>query len=73
MLSLIFIDEIVREQVKFSKPGSVSRARWMAKAIYRLKIFLLRDVFHSTASELIAIRKNRTFILVLYLKAWLHS
>ena len=73
LLSLIFIDKIPREQVKFSKSGSVSRAHWMAKAIYCLKIYLFRDVFHLTLTELTAIRKICTFILVVYLKTWFEA
>lgn len=44
-LCLIFIGKVPCENVKFYKPGAVSRARWMARAIYCLKIFLFQVKF----------------------------
>lgn len=73
LLSLIFIGKIPREKVKFFKPGSVSRARWMAKAIYCLKLFLFRDVFRLTAPEMSAIREICAFVLIVYLEAWFEA
>ena len=36
----------------FKIPGAMHRARWMAKAIYVLKIYLFRDEFPLVASEM---------------------
>lgn len=45
-LVLIFFGEPC--STKFAKPGAISRARWMAKAIYCLKIYLFRNEFSLT-------------------------
>lgn len=53
-----------------SKPGAYHRARWMAKLIYALKIFLFRGQFKLTK----AVEKNLArfvlFIATLYVPAW---
>lgn len=47
-LSLLFLGETI-ENYNIIKPGAFSRARWMAKIIYCMKIFLLRDHFKLTS------------------------
>ena len=37
--------------VKFRAPGAVHQARWMAKAIYCLKIYMFQEQFPLTAAE----------------------
>lgn len=44
-LVLIFVGEIPPGGIRFHAPGSVSRARWMARAIYSLKVWLFREQF----------------------------
>lgn len=70
LLSLIFIGKLPEERVKFYKPGGVSRARWMARAIYCLKIFLFRDQISLSKNEESAIRQICIFIVLIYIKAW---
>lgn len=57
-------------EISFRAPGAFHHARWMAKAIYCLKIYLFRDQFHLTARELNGIRDVCQFIVRLYVKAW---
>lgn len=57
-------------KVPVRAPGAVHHARWMAKAIYCLKIFLYRDQFHLTVSEETSILQLCIFIVKLYIKAW---
>ena len=68
----IFINKVLipKEKVKFYKPRSVSRARWMTKAIYCLKIFAFQDQFSLTAREKTAITETCLFIVSVYLEAW---
>lgn len=54
----------------FHLPGPVHHARWMAKAIYCLKIFLFREHFKLTAREFNGIREVCVFIIRHYLKLW---
>lgn len=50
-LCLIFMGVVPQHEVKFRKPGAYHRARWMAKAIYCLKMYMFRDVFNLSLSE----------------------
>jgi len=42
-LSLIFLEDGTVKDFKIRRPGTLHRARWMAKLIYSLKIFLFRS------------------------------
>jgi hypothetical protein len=58
----------------FRKPGAIHRARWMAKAIYTMKVELLLDDYESviqlTARELQAIQRFNRFVVKVYLQSW---
>ena len=62
-----------QEKISFKRPGAVHHARWMAKAIYSLKIYLFRDEFELSQKELNGLRHLCIFIVTLYLKAWYSS
>lgn len=51
-------------------PGSVSRARWMAKIIYILKIYLFRAQFNLTDEQLVDIRRFICFVTKIYIYHW---
>jgi len=59
--------------IHFSPPGAYHRARWMAKGIYCLKIYLFREQFKLTSQELQALRRDCLFNLTIYVKAWLSA
>lgn len=52
-------------------PGGMHHARWIAKAIYALKIWLFQKQFKLTAREEKGIRSICIFVVVVYLKAWI--
>ncbi|XP_044591358.1 uncharacterized protein LOC123269562 [Cotesia glomerata] len=72
-LSLIFLGVVPQDKVCFKYPGVIHHARWMAKAIYSLKIFIFRDEFGLTAKELNNLRQICIFTIMVYLKAWFSS
>lgn len=53
------------ESFTFRGPGAISQARWMAKAIYILKICLFRSEFCRNAQQANAIRDLSIFIVCL--------
>lgn len=57
-------------QIRFRAPGAFHHARWMAKAIYCLKIYLFREQFHLTAHEINGLRDICQFIVRLYVRIW---
>lgn len=66
-LVLVFIGA---ERYKIRTPGATSHARWMAKAIYSLKIFLFREQFELTSAEIDGLRDICIFLIKLYIKPW---
>ncbi|CAH0562945.1 unnamed protein product [Brassicogethes aeneus] len=61
------------------KPGALHRARWMAKAIYCMKIELLLDLeenqtaFRVTAYELQGLKRFNRFVVCVYIESWFTS
>ena len=56
------------------RPGAIHRARWMAKALYTLKIELLHTgnskEINLTGRELLGIQRFNRFVILVYLQAW---
>jgi len=52
------------------RPGALHRARWMARVIYAIKMYLFRNQFRLTTKELTGLKRFTTFTAVLYIKAW---
>ena len=56
------------------RPGALHRARWMAKAIYLLKIELLfrgnEEVLHLTGRQLQGIQRFNRFVILVYIQSW---
>lgn len=56
--------------MKFCKPGAYHHARWIAKAIYSLKIYILREVFELSEKEKNGLYNICLFIVIIYIKYW---
>lgn len=70
-LVLIFLGEDKeKNKFNFHTPGPTSNARWMAKAIYCLKMFIFRKQFKPSKKELSGIRDVCLFVVKLYVKSW---
>lgn len=72
-LSIMFLGDVPEKGVSFKAPGGMHRARWMAKAIYSLKIYLFRGQFNITKREEHGIRDICIFTVVIYIKNWFQS
>lgn len=73
-LVVIFLGGQLPGGNKIKKPGAIHHARWMAKAITSLKIFLLRDQFpFKDNDELTGLRDVCIFLVRLYVKAWFQT
>lgn len=68
-LAIIFLGGTV-PNFSFRMPGAHHHARWMAKAIYCLKIFLFREEFDMVDCERIGVRDICIFVVKIYLKVW---
>lgn len=69
-LTQIFIGITPPRGIRFRFPGAYHHVRWMAKAIYCLKIYLFRESFKLTSKEHKAISGVCIFIVVIYVRAW---
>ncbi|KAI5714347.1 hypothetical protein M8J76_015698 [Diaphorina citri] len=72
-LVLVFIGTLDGREVGFKTLGAISHARWMAKAIYCLKIYLFRGQFQLTVKELSALEAICIFLVRIYCQAWFNS
>ncbi|KAG0725576.1 hypothetical protein GWK47_038397 [Chionoecetes opilio] len=54
----------------FRAPGAYHMARWMAKAIYAVKIMLFHDHMEMSRRELAGIRRVAFFVTMVYAKYW---
>jgi hypothetical protein len=70
-LCMIFLGQIPTRGVHFQSPGAMHRARWLAKVLYSIKIWLFRDQFKMTKTELKGISAIAAFGVIIYLKAWI--
>ena len=70
-LVIIFLGGELPTGTTFHPPGAIHNARWMAKAIYCLKIFLFRKQFLTDRKEdELKCRDVCIFIVRLYVQAW---
>lgn len=70
LLAYLFLGEIPDGSVNIRTPGAFHQARWMAKAIYVLKIYLFKAQFQLTVREVRAMRSLGLFIALSYVKYW---
>ena len=69
-LSIIFLGGDKDKKLKIRPPGAMHEARWMARAIYSLKICLLQSHFNICMEEKQALRDVCLFIATVYVKPW---
>lgn len=73
-LSLLFIGGLPARGVMFRKPGALHRARFMARLIYALKIYMFRDSgFKLTDREITGLGNFCAFGVGSYVKSWFLS
>lgn len=61
----------VRTNKSFHVPGATNNARWMARAIYALKLYLFRNEVPDLDPEfLCSLRRFCLFVSVVYMKFW---
>ena len=59
--------------ISFIQPGALHRARWMAKLIYSIKIFLFYEQFSLTNKEKTGLLQFLLFVTQVYLKVWFQT
>jgi len=56
--------------IHIQSPGAMQRARWLAKVLYSIKIWLFREQFLMTKTELKGIAAVAAFGVVVYLSGY---
>lgn len=69
-LTLIFLGAYDGE-ITFRTPGAIHNARWMAKVLYALKIFMFTSQFEITEEEKYKLRDFCIFVVRFYVKPWM--
>ncbi|KAK3918138.1 Glyceraldehyde-3-phosphate dehydrogenase, cytosolic [Frankliniella fusca] len=69
-LTIIYLRGQPKRGVKFTHPGPMSSARWMAVAIYALKIVLFRKQLNLPKSKVDGFVQVASFVMVVYIEAW---
>jgi hypothetical protein len=84
-LTIIFLGGVPRRGIRFMYPGAVHRARWMARAIYCIKMWLFRSEYPlqqrsgisrslSTSDRLWShLKRVCLFVTCVYVKYWFES
>ena len=68
-LCLIFLGVVSPQSIHVRAPGAMHHARWMAKAIYSLKMWMFRSHFKLTATQQQGFGDNCIFFSCVYVKA----
>lgn len=69
-LILIFYGGCPQRGIQFMQPGALHRARWMARVIYAIKMYLFWNQFRLTGKKLTGLKRFTAFTAVLYIKSW---
>lgn len=72
-LCIMFLGATVDLNLKVRPPGALHHARWMAKGIYSLKMFLFRSQLSLSVSELDGLKNICLFVVKVYAKWWFMS
>ena len=72
-LTIIYLGGVPPRGIRIMAPGAMHQARWMAKAIYGLKVFMFRSQFNLTVRETKALRLLNLFVTLVYAEAWFRS
>jgi len=70
-LVIIILGAVPARGVRFMAPGAMHHARWLAKVIYCLKIWMFRGQFQLTKTEEKGLQDVCVFAASVYLKAWI--
>lgn len=72
-LTIIFLGGVPEKGVLFRRPAGLHRARWMARALYCLKIYLFKHQFKLTKKDEKAVREICIFTVMIYVKYWFQA
>ncbi|KAK3928606.1 Aconitate hydratase, mitochondrial [Frankliniella fusca] len=69
-LTILFLGGIPSSGVRFRPPGPIHSARWMAKAIYSIKMCLFRKQLGLSTTDATHLLQVTIFIVKVYIRGW---
>ncbi|CAB0016747.1 unnamed protein product [Nesidiocoris tenuis] len=72
-LVIMFLGGIPKNGINFMAPAGLHRARWMAKGIYAIKVYMFRGEFKMTKKEEVAITELCMFVVSIYVYHWFQA
>ena len=69
-LCYVFLGGSFDGDVGFHAPGAIHNARWIAKTLYSVKIFLFKDQVKLTARETAGLTSISLFVSLVYTRYW---
>ena len=69
-LCLIFLGGPNSNQIKFRAPGAYQQARWMAKAVYALKMTLFQEQLDIPDRQKKGLSRVALFVSLVYVRHW---
>jgi hypothetical protein len=70
-LTLIVLGQNPTSGVTFHKPGAIHKARWMAVALYGMKMFLFREQLQYSEEQCSKLHRFVQFITLFYVPSWM--
>uniref|UniRef100_UPI00358FC079 uncharacterized protein n=1 Tax=Myxine glutinosa TaxID=7769 RepID=UPI00358FC079 len=72
-MTVIYMGGIPPRGIRIMARGAMHRARWMAKALHSLQVFMFRSEFHLTLREARELRAFNIFVCLVYVQAWFRA
>lgn len=72
-LMAVFLDANLPNEFAMRCPGADHHARFMSKAIYYLKIYLLQNIFHLYGDSANEVKRMALYVAIFYGKHFLQS
>ncbi|XP_034248433.1 uncharacterized protein LOC117649636 [Thrips palmi] len=69
-LTIIFLGGIPPGGISFRKPGALNKTRWMARAVYALKMYMFQKQYPFTRAEKKGLEDICIFVSAAYVKFW---
>lgn len=72
-LCLILLGEVPPRGIHWARPGAIHQARWMARNIYCMKMFMFSQELGYNKQTIVKLEKINTFLSLFYTSYWVTS
>ena len=72
-LAIIVLGKTPPRGIHWSRPGAIHQARWMARNIYAMKMFLFSDAMNYDVVTQMKLERLNTFLALFYSPRWMNA